>query len=226
MNHVAILFDLDGTLLDSALDVENALNKLAERYQQTTTTYTAVCEQMSYGSAGLLPLVFPKLKSTDSNFESLRQEFFDIYQRYCLDHSPLYPGVRDMLDTLDAQGIRWGIVTNKVTRLTKPILRQLTLLDRCAVLVCADTCAHKKPHPEPLLFACKKLDVDPAQTYFIGDGHYDYLAARNAGLRFIAALYGYVPSTEVTREWETQGVAHQVAEILPLLPFYQTNEHT
>lgn len=215
---LAVLFDLDGTLINSARDVMSGLNEMALKYQQPTTDYASVCGQMSYGSAGLLPLIFPHLTPDADNFQALRQELFDICEQYIFDSSELYPGIDALLNTLETKHIPWGIVTNKVMRLAEPIVKNTPALRRTGALVCADSLQHKKPHPEPLLYACQQLNASPTDVYFIGDGKYDYQAARNAGTQFIAALYGYPPTDENLRQWQANGYAEQASDILSLLP--------
>tara|TARA_R110000868_G_scaffold84822_5_gene238931 strand:+ start:14183 stop:14833 length:651 start_codon:yes stop_codon:yes gene_type:complete len=216
MKPTTVLFDLDGTLLNSGIDVAHALNIYVERQGFPAQPYEKVEPLIPLGSGGMLKLAM-NLDKDDSDFEKHRQGFFDVYERHFLDHTQLYPGVMDMLDTLDEKNIKWGIVTNKITRLTKPVLRQLNLLDRVGVLVCADTLAHKKPHPEPILHACKTLGSKPAETFFVGDGIYDLRSSQNAGTKFLVALYGYTPTDEDASEWPAVGYLNSASEVLDFL---------
>lgn len=211
-----VLFDLDGTLLDSALDISHALNQLRGKYGLPALPYATIRPLVSIGSPGLLKLCFD-VGPDHPHFPALREEFFQFYERYLGDNSQLFAGVATLLTKLEQQGIKWGIVTNKITRLTKSILKIIDLLERPAVLVCADTLANKKPHPEPLYYACKKIGCAPYDTIYIGDAKNDVVAAHAAGMPAAIVSYGYIPEDGV--DPATWGAEHMFASVSALQHF-------
>ncbi len=212
-----VLFDLDGTLLDSAMDITHALNHLRKVRDLPPLSYEAVRPIVSLGSPVLLKLAINKTVG-DENYESYRQEFFKAYERYILDHSEFFPGTIDLLDQLETQNVKWGIVTNKITSLTKTILKSVNLLDRAGTIVCSDTTAHKKPHPEPMLYACKKIGCKPQDTIYIGDAEHDVAAAHAAGMPAAVVTYGYIPEDGVKpEEWGAEFIFPTVKELTEFL---------
>jgi phosphoglycolate phosphatase len=208
-----VLFDLDGTLLDSAKDITHALNQLRAKYNLLPLPYEEIRPVVSLGSPGLLKLCFG-ITVGDPQYAALRQEFFQYYERYLSDHSHLFEGALDLLDALEKSGVKWGIVTNKITQHTKSILKLLNLSERVNTLVCADTLANKKPHPEPMLFACTQLGCKPDETIYIGDAKNDVVAAHAAGMPAVVAAWGYIPNNvDPTSEWEAEFTFSSVREL-------------
>lgn len=194
-----MLFDLDGTLLDSAPDFVATLAIMAQRLGLPEASAQAIRAVVSKGSRAMLAAAFPQLP--DARREALVPEFLDTYQGLIGVHAQLFDGVAAMLDALDAAGCPWGIVTNKPEYLARLILPQQGWQQRCAVLVGGDTLAQKKPHPLPLLHAAQLIDVRPAQCVYVGDDLRDIQAAQAAGMPSVAALWGYRLDEEVPQQW-------------------------
>jgi phosphoglycolate phosphatase len=193
----ALLFDLDGTLLDSAPDLVAALNwvRASERLQPLATEQMAM--HFSRGVLGLLQAGMPP--GNAHRFETWAQLFLDRYAQHSFVDSRLYDGVIDLLDFLDARALPWGIVTNKSERLTHPVLQAAGLAGRASCVVCGDTLERSKPDPAPVRHACALLGAEPESTLFAGDDVRDIQAGRAAGTQTAAVYYGY-GSTELDDE--------------------------
>lgn len=185
----AVLFDLDGTLLDSAPDLVGALNELRQRNQLPALAVKDMQAHVSRGAVGLLQAGMPHGKA--AQFNAWREEFLSIYALRTFERSRLYDGAAELLSFLETTGISWGIVTNKPGYLTHPIVDAAGLGDTVSVVVCGDTLAQSKPHPAPVLHACEKIGVEPSLTLFVGDDCRDIEAGLAAGVHTCAALYGY-----------------------------------
>jgi 2-phosphoglycolate phosphatase len=209
----AILFDLDGTLLDTAPDMVAALNVLRREEGLGPLPYLEVQPLVSHGASALVRKAFPSAETT--RFEALRNRFLDGYAAALAVHTRPYKGVLEALAYLDSAAISWGIVTNKSEALTGPLLEQLRLRSRAAVIVCGDTLAERKPHPMPLLHAAARLGVEPASTVYVGDAQGDILAAQAAGMRSYVALYGYIPLVERPRDWPATGWIESAEGLIP-----------
>ncbi len=190
MNTVkAMLFDLDGTLLDSAPDLVAALNWLRDLQGLSPLDTQSMSRHVSHGAVGLLRAGMPP--TSDQQFSEWKDLFLQRYalQGYC--KSRLYQGIPEVLQSLQQKGIPWGIVTNKITSLTLPILESSGLSAGAACVVCGDTLSRGKPDPAPVLFACEQLETDPVDTLFAGDDIRDLQAGKAAGSMTAAVLYGY-----------------------------------
>ncbi|MEJ8567550.1 HAD-IA family hydrolase [Elongatibacter sediminis] len=185
----ALLFDLDGTLIDSAPDLVGALNWLRGREGLAPVDVGQFAVHAAEGAAGLLSAGMPPADSRQ--LEDWKQAFLEQYARHSFENSSLYEGIPQLLDYLDANDVPWGIVTNKHERLTHPVLQAAGLADRAGCVICGDTLAQTKPHPAPVLRACEDLDVRPAQALFAGDDVRDLEAGRAAGTSVAAIMYGY-----------------------------------
>ena len=199
----AVLFDLDGTLLDTAPDLAAALDALRLEQGLEGLPFAEVRPLVSHGARALVRHGFAQAEGAE--FEVLRQRFLTLYAAGRHAHSRPFAGVTEALDVLDACGIPWGIVTNKPESLTGPLLAGLGLAHRVRSLVCGDTLPERKPHPRPLLHAATRLGVAAADVVYVGDAERDVLAARAAGMRAYVALYGYIPAVERPRDWPAQG---------------------
>jgi 2-phosphoglycolate phosphatase len=199
----AILFDLDGTLLDTAPDMVAALNVLRQEESLPRLPLPDVRPLVSHGARALVRRGFPAAQG--QAFESLRQRFLAIYAGSLAVATRPYDGVLEALAYLDSKVIPWGIVTNKPEALTRALLEHLGLRVRTGALVCGDTLPERKPHPLPLLHAAAQLGIDPTASVYIGDAERDVLAAQAAGMRAYVALYGYIPAEERPREWPASG---------------------
>lgn len=209
----ALLFDLDGTLIDTAPDMGAAVNELRVERGLEALPADRLRPWVSHGSPGLLKIAFG-VERDAADYAELRDRFLTLYEARLSRETKLFDGMQDVLDALYANGITWGIVTNKPAWLTDPLLADLAIspAPRCAVS--GDTTAHHKPHPEPILHACGLLGIDPADALYVGDAERDVQAARAAGMPVLAAAYGYLGEDEDPARWQPDGIIHAPAELL------------
>lgn len=212
----AVLFDLDGTLIDTAPDFAVVVNRLCQRHQQAPLTYTSIRATVSQGARALVTLAFG-LQEGEAGFEALRQELLQLYGEHLAVESCLFPGMTEVLDWLDQQGLPWGIVTNKPRRYTEPILSALALDRRCAAVVCPDDVTRTKPDPEPMHLACRQLQRSADSTIYIGDHRRDIEAGKNAGMLTIAANYGYIEANDPSDSWQADYAIEHASELIALL---------
>lgn len=210
----AVLFDLDGTLLDSEPDFTSALNILLAARERPPVSREAVRETVSDGAAALLRLITDEAPDSPL-FAQLRAEFLDIYeQQLARPASFPFPGMSTMLESLEEQGLYWGIVTNKPCRFTHVLQKQLPLLARSRVTVCADQVARGKPAPDSLLLASRQLGCPAAATLYVGDHPRDIQAGRAAGMPTAAATWGYLPPSPPPTEWGADIILNSPQELL------------
>lgn len=207
----AVLFDLDGTLLDSAPDFVASVNRMRAARQLAPISLADLRPQVSKGSRAMLSVAFPEWAPADR--EALVPEFLEVYLQELGKHSHLFEGVADMLAALEADGTVWGIVTNKPEYLAREILPQLGWQQRCAVLIGGDSLAEKKPHPLPLLVAAERIGVDPAACVYVGDDERDIVAARAAGMPSVAALWGYRLDGDTPSSWQADVMLHGASDL-------------
>lgn len=214
---MAVLFDLDGTLLDTAPDFYRAAEKLLaeEALSQTYPGHTKLRPMISHGSRHIIRQLF-NIDESHCDHPRLFQRFIDLYQAENYAGTQPFPGIINLLDALEQQHIPWGIVTNKPEYLTFPLLEMLDLHPRPGTVVCGDTTAHSKPHPEPLFHACRALDVDPTTCIYVGDAERDMIAGQKAGMTTIAALFGYVPDMQTAKTWPAHHYVDTVEDIHPI----------
>lgn len=213
----AVLFDLDGTLIDTAPDFIRIIKLMCAKYNHPCPTDTAIREQVSAGARAMVRLMFGdelmNVADTDERMLAYRQEFLDLYeQEICVD-SRLFDGLDSLLETLENKGVAWGIVTNKPRYLAENLLDKLDLTDRCAVLVCPDDVANTKPDPEPMFLACKKLNIDPKNCIYVGDHIRDIQAGRASGMMTVAVGFGYIVPDENPHEWGADKVVDTPDEL-------------
>ncbi len=211
----AVLFDFDGTLVDSAPDLAGAINDLRAEYGLDAMPYEALRPYATYGARSLLRAGLD-LTPDAPDYERNRQRFLAIYEGRKLLKTKLFDGVLELLIALERQCIAWGIVTNKHSRLAEPMIHQL-LRDRAftpVTVVCGDTTATPKPHPAPLLLAASNAAIDPQHCWFVGDGENDMKASVAAGMSPVLAAYGYLPDIVHARSW---GAHHEIDRPLALL---------
>lgn len=199
----AVLFDLDGTLLDTAPDMAEALNVLRREQGIGPLPYEQIRQFVSNGAAALVRLGFPTAREVE--LETLRMRYVEIYGASVAVHTRPFEGVAESLARLEKAAIPWGVVTNKPGWLTEPLLRELALQERAGVVVSGDSLPERKPHPAPLLHAAAGLGVPPGECIYVGDAERDVLAARAAGMQVFVALFGYIPPAERPREWPANG---------------------
>ena len=196
----SILFDLDGTLCDTAPDLAYALNTVLREVGRPELPYEVIRPQVSHGGRALTELGF-QISPEHPEFEILRHRLLEVYHENLTRHTTLFPGMAGLLDWIETQGMRWGVVTNKPAWLTEPLLAQLSLDKRAACIVSGDTTTQRKPHPEPMLFACRQLGDAAAQCLYIGDAQRDIEAGLGAGMKTLVALYGYLDQHDHPQQW-------------------------
>ena len=210
----AILFDLDGTLADTAPDLAAAVNLLRTERGLAPTDYALLRPTASAGARGMIGAAFG-LKPQDEGFVALRDGFFDNYQAAIAVHSSLFDGVPELLAGIEQAGLAWGIVTNKPARFTDPLLPQIGL-QRAGCVVSGDTTAHAKPHPAPLLEAASRLGLAPEQCWYVGDDLRDIQAGSAAGMRTVACGWGYCGPHEPL-DWNADHLLASPLNLLELL---------
>jgi phosphoglycolate phosphatase len=208
----AVLFDLDGTLADTAPDMARTVNEMRTRRGLAPVAAEIVRPHVSKGARGMLMAAF-EMTTDHPDFPAMREEFLDIYAGNLVVDSVLFPGVESMLGHLEAEGIAWGVVTNKFERFARPLLQQMGLAARAGVIVGGDTCARAKPFPEPLLYAAEKLRVRPAHTLYVGDDERDVQAARAAGMPVVVAAYGYLGDGLPPQQWKADAIVASAQEL-------------
>ncbi|MGB1905982.1 MAG: HAD family hydrolase [Spongiibacter sp.] len=212
----AVLFDLDGTLLDTATDFTRVLNGLLNEHQRPLQHYEAVRRRVSDGARAVVNLGFG-IDPDHPDFAALLAAFLDRYETQIAVETTLFPGMDAQLRKLEAQGLKWGIVTNKPSRFTEPLLRALDLDGRCGSAICPDHVTHRKPDPEPIYLACKELGVDPKEAVYVGDHRRDIDAGRNAGMATIACAFGYISEGESVEDWLPDYIIHHADELETVL---------
>jgi N-acetyl-D-muramate 6-phosphate phosphatase len=211
----AVLFDLDGTLLDTAPDMVGALNTLRREAGLEPLPYEAVRPTVSHGSARVVKSGFPD--ATSESAAALQKRFLDIYRGALSRDTRLFPGMAEVLDSLAERRLKAGIVTNKPAWLTDPLLEQLGLRERFDCVVSGDTLAERKPHPLPLLHAAQLAGADPGECIYVGDAERDVQAARAAGMPALVANYGYLQAGEDTAAWGADGYLERALDLLDWL---------
>jgi len=210
----AVLFDLDGTLVDSAPDLIVAMQRLRAEQGEPHVDTASIGEVVSKGGRAMLRRGFPD--ADEARIETLLPRFLDLYFEAIATHTRTYPGVDEILEALEAQGVRWGVVTNKPGWLARALLAALALDARCAALVCGDCLAQKKPDPEPILHACALAGVNATRSVYVGDDMRDIEAGRRAGTMTIAAGWGYL-NGEDPQDWHADAVVVAPHELLSVL---------
>jgi 2-phosphoglycolate phosphatase len=214
----AVLFDLDGTLIDTAPDMGGALNNLLLEEGHDPLPLESIRPYVSQGGLVLTRMGFTD-KVSEAEIEPLRQRFLHHYRAVVADSSRLFEGFDEVLHTLEARGLPWGIVTNKPEWLTHPLLEQLGLATRTRVVIGGDTLEFRKPHPLPLQTAARQLGVECGNCIYVGDDERDIVAGRAAGMHTLVAAYGYIEDAASIGTWNADGLIDQPAELLrhPLL---------
>lgn len=209
----SVLFDLDGTLVDTAADFAAVLDEMTAAAGIAPVTSEAVHQTVSNGARALVELAFG-IDEQDAHFKALHTRLLALYgARILQTQSTLYPGMEQLLSFLEQRGIHWGVVTNKPEQFSIPLLRSLGLLNRCQTLVCPEHVTFTKPHPEPLLLACRQLGCEPSAGVYVGDHPRDISAGQQAGMYTVAAAYGYVPASPPVSEWGADMIVAHVNDI-------------
>lgn len=213
----AVLFDLDGTLADTAPDLVAALNRVRGDRGLAPMPFERLRPFASHGARGLLGAGMD-LRPGDDDFETLRLAFLEHYARALCVETTLFDEVAVLLDDLEARALRWGIVTNKAERFTHPLLAALELDARAGTVVCGDTTPHAKPHPAPLLLAAEQLGVAPQRCVYVGDAERDVAAGVAAGMATLIAMYGYLEPADEPETWPADGLIATPGGLLDWLP--------
>lgn len=207
-----VLFDLDGTLLDTAPDLAAALNRLRRERGEPELPHATIRPTVSHGSQGMLKLGFG-LEPGDALYAELNQRFLELYRAAIAVETALFPGMAEVLAYLEANVIHWGVVTNKPGWLTEPLLRALDLWPRAACVVSGDTLARRKPDPEPLWYACERMGVPPERSLYVGDAERDVQAGNRAGLITLVAGFGYLGIEDRPEDWGADGFLEQPTDL-------------
>ena len=216
-----VLFDLDGTFVDSAYDLIETANIIYDNNHKSKISYEAGREIASDGVRAFLRLRF---NEREDNFELLSQKFLEIYTQKFLNTPLLFNGIKNLLLNIEERSMKWGIVTNKARYFSEKILNHHQLTSRCSVLMCGDDVGFKpKPSPDLLIEACRLLDINILDTIYVGDGHRDILSAQSAKIKSVLACYGYLKSSDLIEEWHSDYVIHNPLEILNLDGFSFNN---
>ncbi|MES2889843.1 MAG: phosphoglycolate phosphatase [Pseudomonadota bacterium] len=212
----AVLFDLDGTLVDSAPDLAGAANDLRAARNLPALPLATLRPWVGTGARGMVFTAF-QVQPGEPDFEALRDEFLARYEQRMTQLTEVFEAMRPVLQTLTARGMPWGIVTNKATRFAVPLAQALGLDARAATLVCGDTTPHSKPHPAPLLEAARRMGMPPADCVYVGDDLRDVRAGKAAGMRTVAAGWGYLGAGEPIGQWGADQVAENPDQFLKWL---------
>jgi N-acetyl-D-muramate 6-phosphate phosphatase len=212
----AVLFDLDGTLVDSAPDLAGAGNEMRLERGLPELPLAQFRPHVGSGARGMLAIAL-QVTPQDAEFAELRDEFLARYERRLTRESRVFEEMLPLLDALDACALRWGIVTNKATLYTLPVIAGLDLAQRAAVVICGDTTPHPKPHPAPLLEAARRLGAEPSNCVYVGDDERDMQAGRGAGMRTVAVAWGYLGLGAPIGDWQADAVIERPAELLQWL---------
>lgn len=218
-----VLFDLDGTLLDTAPDLGHALNLLRTEHQLPPVPADACRRVASAGARGLLQLGF-SLTPADDAYEPLRQRFLSHYRDHLARETQVFQGIQQVLHELGSRAVQWGIVTNKPGWLTEPLVARMAFPSPPGCIISGDSAALPKPDPAPLFMACEKLDIVPGQCLYVGDAQRDIEAGQRAGMRTLAAKYGYIETGDDPHQWGADGLIEYPHEIIPWLDQYITTK--
>jgi phosphoglycolate phosphatase len=216
MNARAVLFDLDGTLADTAPDLALALNMQRERHGLPPLPQDIIRPHASHGSPGLLGIGFG-IKPEDTAFAVMREEYLALYDEVFRRQPQLFEGIAEVLGKLETMSFPWGVVTNKPRRFTVPLMEALGLAQRAASIVSGDDCERPKPYPDTLLLASKQIRIDPAACLYVGDAQRDIVAGCAAGMGTVVARYGYLDVGDRPEEWGAQSMISSPLELLELL---------
>ena len=211
-----VLFDLDGTLIDTAPDMAAALDILCDEENHPRKPYSEVRPIVSNGSVALIKLAFGTAMD-EPTLERLKSRYLDIYQQHLSVHSTLFDEMTELLEQLESNDIKWGVVTNKPGWLTEPLMESLGLFQRASCIVSADTTKNRKPHPEPMYLACKLTGAQPGECVYVGDARRDIEAGQNAGMMTIIAEYGYIEASENVDDWQADHRIQRPSQIMALL---------
>ena len=208
-----VLFDLDGTLLDTAPDLAFALNETLREFGQPPLPYATIRPVVSHGGIALIKLGFG-LGPEDEGYQARREYLLNTYRANIARATRPFAGMDELLDRLERQGLNWGVVTNKPAWLTEPLLQELGLYERAAVVVSGDTLTERKPHPAPMLHACERAGSQAHECLYVGDAKRDIEAGHSAGMATLVALFGYIGDEDDPHNWGADALVETPGEIL------------
>ncbi len=212
----AVLFDLDGTLIDSAPDLGAAADKMRTDRGLASLPLERYRPMAGAGARGMIGVAFG-ITPQDAGFDALREEFFTNYEACMTERTYAFEGVAELIRQISQAGLKWGVVTNKSALFTVPLTRAMPLFNTAQAIVSGDTTPHSKPHPAPLLEAARQLDVAPEKCMYVGDDERDIVAGRAAGMPTVAAAYGYLGATADTAGWNADATIVSPVALLQLL---------
>ncbi len=212
----AVLFDLDGTLIDSAPDLGAAADKMRTDRGLASLPLADYRPMAGAGARGMIGIAFG-LTPDDDGFGDLKEEFFANYEACMTERTYAFDGVAELIAQIDRSGLKWGVVTNKSARFTLPLTRRMPLFESAQTIISGDTTPHAKPHPAPLLEAARQLQLHPGRCVYVGDDERDIVAGRAAGMPTVAAAYGYLGALADTRGWKADATIVSPAALLNLL---------
>ena len=217
----AVLFDLDGTLIDSAPDLGAAVDRMRTDRGLPSLALSHYRHMAGAGARGMLGLAFG-MQPDHPDFPAMREEFFVNYERCMTERTFAFDGVAELIDQLQQRGLPWGVVTNKAERFSLPLTRAMPLFATAGTVVCGDTTPHAKPHPEPLFEAARRMGVAPEHCLYVGDDERDIVAGRAAGMGTVAATYGYLGQKSETAQWGAHASIDAPLALISLLPTLQS----
>jgi len=212
----AVLFDLDGTLIDSATDLGSAADGMRVRRGMASLPLDLYRPHAGSGARGMLRVAFD-MTPEHADYPAMKEEFFCAYEACMTQRTLPFDGVADLLSCLVVAGLKWGVVTNKSERFSVPLARSMALFDAASVLISGDTTPHSKPHPEPLLEAARRLELPPGQCIYVGDDERDIVAGKAAGMPTVAARYGYLGVGADVSSWKADAEVSSPLQLLKLL---------
>lgn len=220
-----VLFDLDGTLADTAPDLAATLNLLLHENNQPPLAFDQIRPFVSHGALALVTLGFG-LTAEDPHFDTLRQRFLELYSAHLCVATVLFPGMDELLAQIEQQSLHWGVITNKPAQFTEPLLSALGLADRAACIISGDSASKRKPHPEPMLMACNQIGVNPGNCLYVGDAERDIAAGLSVGMQTLVARFGYIGANDKPDQWQAHGIIDTPVAIMDWLHRYnQTIEN-
>ena len=215
MKKRALLLDLDGTLLDTAPDMADALNKLLVEMNRKPLPFEDIRKTVSHGSLRMLQFAFGLENVIEGG--DLQKRFLNIYRQALAVRTKLFDGFDQVLKHVSDRGMAWGVVTNKPGWLTNPLMAELGLHTQAACIVSGDTVAHRKPHPMPMFHAAQLMSIDPGECLYVGDAERDIQAGNAAGMTTVVALWGYLSEMDKPHEWQGHGIVNKPTELIEWL---------
>ncbi len=208
----AILFDLDGTLADTAPDLADALNRTLDHENKPRLSFEKIRPEVSHGGIAMIKLAFD-IGPEHADYQRLREKFLSEYLSKIACKTTLFPGIHALLKQIEEKKLVWGVITNKPSWLTDPLMRALNLNHRAACIVSGDTAAKSKPYPEPMWLACEQIGIKPEHCIYVGDAERDIEAGRIVGMKTIAALFGYLQQQDIPADWGADALVNHPEEI-------------